>query len=82
MIEKTMSGPATRPNVVDASDAFATTSSEPMYEPVQIPMYQVSVTFSTSEGRTVLHATVNGTARSVEQIMHTVSDTFREEAEP
>lgn len=79
-MSETMSGPATRQNVVDAADVFAATSSvEP--EPIRLPTYEARLLISTAEGETVISVTAFGSSRIVDQIMHGASDAFREEVE-
>lgn len=76
-MSETMSGPATRPNVVDASDAFTTMSSEP----VQLPTFEARLLIANDEGETIVSVTAFGSSRVVDQIMHASTDAFREEAE-
>lgn len=93
MERTTMSGPATRPNVVDAADVFAATSSEPrdmeytgpiseISEPVILPQYEARFSVERDSGEPIVSVTIVGSPRIVDQIMHSVSDAFREEVEP
>lgn len=79
---RTMSGPATRPTVVEAAEAFAATSSEtPEFEPVTLPQYEARFSVERDSGEPIVSVTIVGSPRIVDQIMHSVSDAFREEVE-
>jgi hypothetical protein len=68
-----MSGPAQRPAIVpDGTTEF---------EPVVIPQYTAQFSAHRADGESIVSVTIVGSPRIVDQIMHSVSDAFREEVE-
>lgn len=80
---RTMSGPATRPTIGDFMAAITpkATVETPEFEPVHLPQYEARFSVERDNGDPIVNVTIVGSPRIVDQIMHTVSDAFREEVE-
>lgn len=46
-----------------------------------LPKYEANLSISSETGDTVLHVTIHGTARAVEQVIVSSADAFKEDAE-
>jgi len=80
-----MSGPETRPELNYRSTAGRvepeTNGESPEFVPVTLPQYEARFSVERDTGEPIVSVTIVGSPRLVDQIMHSVSDAFREEVE-